>query len=160
MRRLVPWWVLALLFVVVPIVEIYVIVQVGQVIGPWWTILLLLAAGFAGSWLVKREGGRAWRALREALAEHRMPARELADGALILIGGTLLLTPGFLSDIVGTFLILPVTRLVARAALTRIVTRKLLGADVRLAGAGPRSSQARQSPGTHDGVVRGEVVDD
>ncbi|HEX5988298.1 MAG TPA: FxsA family protein [Nocardioides sp.] len=160
MRRLVPWWVLALLFVVVPIVEIYVIVQVGQVIGPWWTILLLLAAGFAGSWLVKREGGRAWRALREALAEHRMPARELADGALILIGGTLLLTPGFLSDIVGTFLILPVTRPVARAALTRIVTRKLLGADVRLAGTGPRSSQARQSPGTHDGVVRGEVVDD
>ena len=54
MRRLVPWWVLALLFVVVPIVEIYVIVQVGQVIGPWWTILLLLAAGYAGSWLVKR----------------------------------------------------------------------------------------------------------
>ena len=88
-----------------------------------------------------------------------MPARELADGALILIGGTLLLAPGFLTDIVGSFLILPVTRPLARTALTGIVTRKLLGADVRLAGTGPRGSRTRQSPG-HDGVVRGEVVDD
>ena len=145
MRRLVPWWVLALLFVVVPIVEIYVIVQVGQVIGPWWTILLLLAAGFAGSWLVKREGGRAWRALQEALAAGRMPATELADGALILIGGTLLLTPGFMSDVVGLFCILPVTRPVARRALAGVVRRRLV--------------RTARRPG-HTEVVRGEVVDD
>jgi UPF0716 protein FxsA len=157
MRRLVPWWVLALLFVVVPVLEIYLLIQVGQVIGAWWTVLLLIAAGFAGSWLVKREGSRAWRALQEALAAHRMPAKELADGALILIGGTLLLTPGFLSDLVGAFVILPFTRPIARAALTRVVTRKLLaGADVRLGYAG---TQERRGPG-HDGVVRGEVVDD
>ena len=61
MRRRVPWWVLALLFVVLPIVEIYVMIQVGQVIGAWWTILLLIADGVLGSWLVKHEGGRAWR---------------------------------------------------------------------------------------------------
>jgi UPF0716 protein FxsA len=157
MRRLVPWWVLALLFVVVPVLEIYLLIQVGQVIGAWWTVLLLIAAGFAGSWLVKREGSRAWRALQEALAAHRMPAKELADGALILIGGTLLLTPGFLSDLVGAFVILPFTRPIARAALTRVVTRKLLaGADARLGYAG---TQERRGPG-HDGVVRGEVVDD
>ncbi|HET6654507.1 MAG TPA: FxsA family protein, partial [Nocardioides sp.] len=81
MKKLIPWWVLALAFVVVPVIEIYLLIQVGQAIGPWWTILLLIAAGFAGSYLVKREGGRAWRALQQALAEHRMPARELADGA-------------------------------------------------------------------------------
>jgi UPF0716 protein FxsA len=157
MRRLVPWWVLALLFVVVPVLEIYVLIQVGQAIGAWWTVLLLVAAGFAGSWLVKREGSRAWRALQEALAAQRMPAKELADGALILIGGTLLLTPGFLSDLVGAFVILPFTRPIARAALTRVITRKFLaGADVRFGYAG---TQERQGPG-HDGVVRGEVVDD
>jgi UPF0716 protein FxsA len=73
-------------FVVVPLVEIYVLIQVGQVIGAWWTILLLILDSLLGSWLIKREGGRAWQALRTALETGRMPARELADGALILVG--------------------------------------------------------------------------
>ncbi|MGA9748747.1 MAG: FxsA family protein, partial [Nocardioides sp.] len=86
-RRLVPWWVLALLFVALPVTEIYLLIQVGQAIGGLWTVALLLASGIAGAWLVKHEGSRAWRALQEALVARRMPARELADGALILIGG-------------------------------------------------------------------------
>jgi UPF0716 protein FxsA len=110
MRRRIPWWVLALVFVVLPVVEIYVLIQIGQVIGAWWTVLLLIADGFLGSWLMKREGGRAWAALREALGSGRVPGRELADGALILVGGTLLMTPGFVSDVAGLFLVLPVTR--------------------------------------------------
>src|ERR687890_1466714 len=126
MRRRIPWWVLALLFVVVPVLEIYVLIQVGQVIGAWWTVLLLVADGFLGSWLMKREGTRAWTALRQALESRRMPARELADGALILVGGTLLLTPGFVSDLAGFFFVLPFTRPVARRALTRFLTRKFL----------------------------------
>jgi UPF0716 protein FxsA len=154
-RRLVPWWVLALLFIVLPVVEIYLLIQVGQTIGAWWTVLLLIGAGFLGSYLMKREGGRAWRALQEALAEHRMPARELADGALILIGGTLLLTPGFLSDVVGFFCVLPVTRPVARHALTRVVTRKLLAGTSTSYG----STRTRRGPGTDESVVRGDVVD-
>ena len=133
-------------FVVVPLVEIYVLIQVGQVIGPWWTILLLIGAGVLGSVLVKREGGRAWRALQDALASHRMPATELADGALILIGGTLLLTPGFMSDIVGLFCILPFTRPVARRALAGIVRRRLVVMTARRPG--------------HTEVIRGEVIDD
>lgn len=152
MRKRIPWWVLALLFVVVPVVEIYVLIQVGQTIGAWWTVLLLIADGFLGSFLVKREGGRAWKALQDALREHRMPARELADGALILIGGTLLLTPGFLSDLVGLFCVLPLTRPLARGALTRFIGR-------RLAMAGGAVPQTRQRPGTDESVVRGEVVD-
>lgn len=165
MRRLFPWWVLALLFVVVPVVEIYLLIQVGQAIGAWWTILLLIAAGFAGSYLVKREGSRAWRALQQALAEHRMPARELADAALILIGGTLLLTPGFLSDAVGAFVILPLTRPVARAALTKVITRKFLAGPGRASYAGPPTGprtgpRTRQRPGTDESVVRGEVVNE
>lgn len=150
MRRRVPWWLLVLLFVVLPVVEIYVLIQVGQVIGAWWTVLLLLADGFLGGWLMKREGGRAWRSLREALENHRMPARELADAALILVGGTLLLTPGFVSDVVGFFLVLPLTRPVARRALTGFLTRRLLTT--------PQGPGTRQRPGP-DAVVRGEVVD-
>ena len=75
MRRRIPWWVLALLFIVLPVVEIYILIQIGQAIGAWWTILLLIADGFLGSWLMKREGRRAWAALRDALDSRRMPAR-------------------------------------------------------------------------------------
>lgn len=101
-----PWWLLLVAFVVVPLVEIYVIVQIGQVIGAWWTILLLVADSLLGSWLVKREGGRAWEALRVALQQGRMPHKELADGMLVLIGGLLMLTPGFVLDVVGLLAIL------------------------------------------------------
>lgn len=156
MRRWLPWWVLALLFVGLPALEIYLLIQVGQTIGAWWTVVLLVAAGFLGSWLVKREGSRAWRALADALGAGRMPAKELADGALILFGGTLLLTPGFLSDVVGAFCIVPFTRPLARRVLTRVVSRRLTGA-VGASYAGPR---ARQRPGTDGSVVRGEVVDE
>src|SRR5215211_4578982 len=129
-------WLLIVAFVVVPLVEIYVLIQVGQVIGPWWTILLLIADSILGSWLVRREGRRAWQGLSSALESGRMPARELADGALILIGGTLMLTPGFVSDAAGLFVILPFTRPLARRVLTRVVTRHLV--VVGMSGAAAR----------------------
>ena len=161
LRRRMPWWVLALLFVVLPVVEIFVLIRIGQTIGAWWTVLLLVADGVLGSWLMKREGSRAWAALTTALSSGRMPARELADGALILVGGTLLLTPGFVSDIAGLFCVLPVTRPIARRGLTRYLSRRLLAATVPTPR-GPEPSggatRTRQRPGP-DGVVRGEVVD-
>jgi len=157
MRRWVPWWALVLLFIVLPVVEIYLLIQLGQAIGAWWTVLLLVADGVLGGYLMKHEGRRAWQALNEALAQRRMPATELADGALILVGGTLLLTPGFLSDIAGFFLVLPFTRPVARKVLARYLARKFLdggkGGDGRTSG-----PTTRQRPGP-DSVVQGEVVD-
>jgi UPF0716 protein FxsA len=146
-RRSWPWWLLVAAFVIVPIVEIYVIIQVGQAIGPWWTILLLIGDSIFGSWLIAHEGRRAWQALTVALSSGRMPSRELADGALILIGGTLMLSPGFVTDAVGVLLILPFTRPFARAALTRVVARRLLTAT-------------RPGPGSQGPVVRGEVIDE
>ncbi len=162
MKRRIPMWVLVLLFVVLPVIEIYLLIQVGQTIGGWWTVLLLLGSGLLGGYLVKHEGARAWRALTEALAAHRMPAKELADGALVLVGGTLLLTPGFITDAVGFLCILPLTRPVARRALTRVVSRRLGAGPVPgsfTTRPGSGSSGARQSPGTDESVVRGEVVD-
>ena len=125
-RRRIPGWLLFVVFVVVPLVEIFVLIQVGQVIGAWWTIALLVADSLLGTWLIRREGSRSWAALRDSLQTGRMPARELADAGLILVGGTLMLTPGFVSDLVGILLILPVTRPVARRVLTRMVTSRLL----------------------------------
>jgi len=148
---------LATAFIGIPLLEIFVLVQVGQVIGPWWTILLLIVSGVLGTWLIRREGGRAWRALSEALQTGRMPAREIADGALILVGGTLMLAPGFVTDAVGMLLILPVTRPVARTMLTRVVTRRLLGSGLT----GPPGPGTPRRPGTAGGtVVQGEVVDE
>ena len=124
-------------FVLVPLVEIWAILQVGQLVGPWWTIALLVLDSMIGAWLIKREGGRAWAALREALQHGRMPARELADGALILIGGTLMLSPGFVLDLAGILLILPFTRPVARRLLTSVVERRLLVVPAFGTGFGP-----------------------
>ena len=152
--------VLLTLFVVVPLVEIYVIIQVGQAIGAWWTILLLILDSIFGSWLIRHEGSRAWEALRTALDSGRMPARELADGALILIGGTLMLAPGFVTDAFGVFMILPVTRPLFRRALTGVVASRLV---VLGTGAGPGSAPGtaqRPGPGPDGPVIRGEVVDE
>jgi UPF0716 protein FxsA len=110
---------LVILFIVVPIAELYVIVQVGQLIGLWPTLALLLADAILGSLLLKQQGRSAWRRFNEALAQRRFPGKEVADGVLIVIGGTLLLTPGFLTDIVGLFLLIPPTRAVARRVLRR-----------------------------------------
>jgi UPF0716 protein FxsA len=114
-------------FVVVPIVEIWVIVQVGQAIGIVPTLVLLLADAVLGTWLFRREGRRAWVALREAIAAHRVPAKEVADGALVVVGGAFLLTPGFVTDVLGVLCLLPPTRAVLRRALTGLVRARLLG---------------------------------
>ena len=182
MRKRFPWWLLLVVFVAVPLVEIYVIIQIGQVIGAWWTIALLVADSILGSWLIKREGSRAWRALRSALDERRMPARELADGMLILVGGTLMLTPGFVSDLVGLLCILPLTRPLGRRALAGLIGRHLSGASFSQPGSpwgaarpdapygapgrGRAGDASRRRPGpapdhdvADDGVVQGEVVD-
>src|SRR3954452_21763718 len=110
---------LIVLFIVVPIAELYVIIKVGELIGVWPTLALLLADALLGSWLLKHQGREAWRRFNQALAERRFPGREVVDGALIIVGGTLLLTPGFLSDIVGVFLLLPPTRAIARRVMKR-----------------------------------------
>ena len=159
-RRPITWF-LVIAFVVVPLVEIYVLIQVGQVIGAWWTILLLVLDSFIGSWLIKREGGRAWQALRTALESGRMPADELADGALILIGGTFMLSPGFVLDIVGVLLIVPLTRPLFRRILARIVTKRLTIIGPLPGGMpGRPGNTTRPGPGSQGPVVRGEVVDE
>lgn len=152
-RRRRPRWlaVVFLLLLVVPILEIAAIIAVGKVIGGWQTLVLLVLESLLGAWLVRREGARAWAALTTALNTGRMPSRQLADAALVLVGGTLLLTPGFLTDIVGFFFILPMTRPLARRALEAVVARKLLGG---MFGPGGRGA----GPGEGPDIIEGEIL--
>jgi UPF0716 protein FxsA len=144
------------LLLVVPILEITTIIAVGKVIGGWQTFALLVAESALGAWLVRREGARAWSALKGALRTGQMPSRQLADAALVLVGGTLLLTPGFLTDIVGFFFILPVTRPLARRALEAAVARRLLGGLVsRWPGGGPSGPPPG---GSGPDIIEGEVL--
>lgn len=147
---------LVVLFLVVPVVEIYVIVQVGQVIGAVPTVLLLLFESLLGAWIVKREGRRAWLALRTAVTTGRLPSRQLADAGLVLVGGTLLLTPGFVTDVVGFFFVLPVTRPLARRALAWYVRRRATVLTIRRT----TSSSARGDGRVPGDVIEGEVVSD
>ncbi len=120
--------VLVTVLLVVPLLEVTIIIAVGRTIGGWQTFGLLLLESALGAWLVRREGARAWAALSTALSTGRMPAGELADAALVLVGGTLLLTPGFLTDVLGFAFVLPFTRPFARLLVVGLVERRLLAA--------------------------------
>jgi UPF0716 protein FxsA len=116
---------LVLLFIAVPIVELAVIIQVGEAIGVWWTIALLVADSLLGSLLMRSQGRVAWRRFNDALRAGRAPAREVADGVLVIFGGALLLTPGFVTDIFGLLFLLPPTRAVIRRLFLREAMRRI-----------------------------------
>jgi UPF0716 protein FxsA len=128
---------LVLLFIAVPIAELYVIIQIGTAIGILPTIALLILDSVLGAALMRAQGRAAWRRFNAAMAEGRVPGREVIDGALVIFGGALLLTPGFLSDILGLILLLPPTRALVRAMLVRRFAGRLMasasrGAEARM----------------------------
>jgi UPF0716 protein FxsA len=153
--RLRGGWPLALfvaLLVAVPILEVWLLVQVGQRIGLWWTVALLVAEAVVGAWLTRREGARAWKALDGAFRGGRVPTGELADAALVLVGGVLLMLPGFFTDVLGLFFLIPFTRPLARRVVAFFVARRLSKAGVVAGTFG--------SPHARGTVVEGEVVPD
>ena len=116
-----PLLALILVFIVVPIAELYVILKVGDSIGLLPTVLILAADSIIGTVLLRSQGRAVWRRFNAALGEGRMPHREVMDGVLVIFGGAFLITPGFITDLVGLLLLIPPTRAVIR----RIVTRRL-----------------------------------
>jgi UPF0716 protein FxsA len=137
---------LVLLFVVMPIAELAVLIQVGQVIGVWWTIALLIADAVLGSVLLRAQGRAAWRRFNQALAGGRIPHREVLDGVLIIFGGALLLTPGFITDVFGLLFLIPPTRVLMRRLLVHRGTLKLVGAMP--GAASPPNGRPRDIEGT------------
>ena len=116
---------LVALFVLVPIAELAVIIQVGEPIGVWWTIAILVADSILGAVLMRSQGRLAWRRFNAAIQGGRAPAREVADGVLVIFGGALLLTPGFLTDIFGVLFLLPPTRAVIRRVFLRQAMKRI-----------------------------------
>ena len=147
---------LIVLFIVVPIAELAVIIQVGSLIGVWWTIALLIADSVLGAMLMRSQGRAAWRRFNDAVRSARVPAREVADGVLVIFGGALLLTPGFISDFLGLILLLPPTRALVRAILVRrFADRMIASATSRGAtvGFGPPSGRGAARPGDVEGTA-------
>ncbi|MBA2239926.1 MAG: FxsA family protein [Solirubrobacterales bacterium] len=111
------------LFIALPIAELYVIIQVGQAIGILPTLAILLLDGFLGAALARSQGRAAWGRFNEAMAAGKVPAREAFDGAMIVLGGSLLLAPGFITDVLGLLLLLPPSRAAIKSGLTRLAGR-------------------------------------
>jgi UPF0716 protein FxsA len=145
-------WILPLILVAMvalPILEIWLIVQVAEIIGGWWTLAILVGEALLGAWLVRREGARAWKALNESFASGKVPTGNLADTALVLVGGVLLMLPGFVTDVFGLLFLLPFTRPLARKVLAFFVARRM--SRLGLSGAYVRRDVT---------VIEGETVPD
>jgi UPF0716 protein FxsA len=152
---------LVVLFIVVPLVELYVIIQIGQAIGLIPTLFLLVLDSLVGAALLRSQGRAAWIRFNRALAEGHVPAKEVLDGVLIVFGAALLLTPGFLTDIVGLVLLIPPTRAIVRGLMRRVAAGRLaMGPRAamwgygrvrdRRAGRGPAPSPPPRSPGPEE----------
>lgn len=124
---------LLLIFVVVPLAELYVIIQVGQAIGVVPTLLILLADSVVGSMLLRAQGRSAWRRFTASVAEGRVPTNEALDGVLVIFGGAFLITPGFLTDVVGLLLLIPPTRSLVRRVVLRNVAARMAASAYRFA---------------------------
>ena len=140
---------IVLLFIVVPIAELAVIIQVGQAIGVLPTIAILIADSVLGSMLMRAQGRAAWRRFNAALESGRVPAREVLDGVLVIFGGAFLLTPGFITDVFGLIFLLPPTRAIVRRVLVRRFSERMIVAARSRAGATTWTSR----PGDVDGTA-------
>ncbi|WP_417474500.1 FxsA family protein [Leisingera sp.] len=144
---------LFLAFLMVPIVEIALFIQVGGAIGLWPTLAIVVLTAVLGTWLVKTQGRLAMGQLRSSFQQLSDPAEPLAHGAMILFAGALLLTPGFFTDAVGFALLMPPVRL----AMFRYLRSKITVAQFQM---GPGSMQGRHYPGgSAHPRGRGDVID-
>lgn len=147
---------LALLFVAVPLLELFLLIRLGGAIGLLPTLALCVLTGVAGAWLARREGLRALWSFQQRLARGGVPGRALMDGLCILLGGALLLTPGLLTDVVGFSLLLPPSRRWIQERMQRRIERGLADGTIRVTtiggfpgagGAYPGAGGAHRGPG-------------
>ncbi len=149
--------VLFLLLIVAPLVELYVIIQVAHVIGPWQTIALLVVESLIGAWLLKHQGLSVLRRASVAVNEGRVPGKEVVDGLLLLVAGALMLAPGFVGDVIGWLLLLPPTRALIRIPIVRRFEKGgFAGLGTTFASTGPGGARFVGSFRVRSG---GDVVD-
>lgn len=147
---------LFLLFTVVPLVELYLLVAIGRVLGPLPTIGLVLVTGALGAWFARLEGARVIRRWQEALARQQVPKDGVIDGLLIFVGGLMLITPGILTDIAGLSMVMPPTRRVIAGFVRAWFERQIAAGRVHMYT--PRYPSSRGGP--RDVIdVEGEVIE-
>jgi UPF0716 protein FxsA len=170
LRRGLPLVLFTILAVGLPILEVWLLIQVGQAIGVLPTVILLIVIGGLGGWLMRHQGARAWQALNDAYTKGRVPTGPLADAVLILVGGVLLILPGFVTDIIGFVFVLPWTRPYARKMIAFFVARRISkrataridksnvipGESVEGPTPNPRKKRPRQ-PDDGQVVIKGEI---
>lgn len=119
-------------FIVVPALEVLTFIKIGQLIGGWQTFFCVLLSGFIGIYICKLEARKVWGTARRLMAQGQIPGKEILDGICLFAGGILLITPGFLTDILGLFLILPATRILFRRWLQLYITAKIAKGQTRI----------------------------
>jgi UPF0716 protein FxsA len=134
---------IALLLILWPVAEVFVVIKVAEAIGALDTIVLLILGWPLGVWALRTEGAAAWRRLTAAVAARRTPTKEVLDGVLILLGGLLLIIPGFITDALGIVLLLPPTRVAARTLLARNLQSRVVTRTVRFTSrSGPYDAES------------------
>ena len=127
--------IVVLLLVLWTALELFVAIKVADAIGVLATVVLLLLSWPLGSWALRSQGRAAWRRLGEAVSAGRSPGREVLDGVLVLLGGVLLIVPGFISDVLGVLALLPPTRALMRRGLARNLQSRVVVSATRFTGA-------------------------
>lgn len=151
---------LLILFLVTPVVELALLIQLGEYIGFWPTIGIILLTGLTGSYLAKREGLSVWRRFNERMKIGELPGKELLDGVIILMAGALLITPGVLTDVVGFIGLIPFTRSILRKHVNRRIQKGIERGSLRLGFGGFQSfggSDFGEFGGTDSGDIGGET---
>jgi len=144
----VPLLALIVIFIVVPLAELYVILKVADDVLGWpLTLALLVADSLLGSWLLRSQGRAVWRRFNEAVRAGRVPHNEVIDGVLVIFGGAFLITPGFITDVIGLILLVPPTRRMVRRIARRAIERRAI---VTVAGPGGRARGGRDGPLDYD----------
>lgn len=151
---------LALLFVVVPILELMLLIQVGQWVGLGPTLLLVLFTGVSGAWLARAEGMRVFFQFQRELASRRLPAQSLQDGLSVLVGGAFLLTPGILTDVAGFSLLFPPTRRWIQRRIRKRLERSIKDGTVNFVVMGPGGFRTGGGPFGGPGGAPGEGGND
>ena len=138
---------LLIAFVVIPLIELYLLLWLGSLIGFWPTVAITVVTGVLGGSLAKREGLRVYRQWRDAINELRAPETGIIEGVLVLLGGALLITPGVLTDLTGLLLLLPPTRRRIAARVRRAVDARIAAGQIQMGGLADSEMRAPQSPG-------------
>ena len=150
-----PLLALIVIFIVVPLAELYVILKVADDLLGWPLTLALLAAdSLLGSWLLRSQGRAVWRRFNEAVRAGRVPHNEVIDGVLVIFGGAFLITPGFITDVLGLILLVPPTRRIVRRSARRYIERRAV-----VTASGPAGRRRGEQDGAHDYDVEGTATE-